>query len=134
VKHGGANYIEKAVVVDGVHAIRRRKSRPASKSSELYLHVPMPCITALGRAAIPATAWPLALWVLWYHMVVRRPASVTAEFASRAGIDGRAARRYAVEALATSGLFHVSRYGTQAVRVAPNAALMAMMAGRPTKG
>jgi len=126
VKNGGANYIEEAVVVvDGVRAIRRRKSQPASKSPEIYLHVPMACITALAKAEIPATAWPLALWVIWHHMVVKRPVGITADFAARAGISGRAARRYAVEALAASGLFHVLRKRTRATEVAPNAALQA---------
>ena len=130
VKNGGTNYIEEAVVVDGVQAIRRRKSRPPSKSPELYLHVPMACITALGQAEIPASAWSLALWVLWHHMVARRPASVSAEFGSRAGMAGRPARRYAVDALAASGLFHVSRNGTRTLTVAPNAALREMVRPR----
>jgi hypothetical protein len=77
---------------------------PARVARERYLLVPMACITALGKAKIPGTAWQLALWVLWHHIVAERPAEITAEFAVRAGIVGRPARRYAVKALATSGL------------------------------
>ncbi len=127
MNHASAHYIEEEVVVDGVSAIRRRKPRRARETQEPFLHVPMACITALGKAEIPAKAWPLALWVIWHHIVVKRPAGVTAKFAVRAGIPGRAARRYAVEALATSGLFYVSRKGTQAVTVAPSAALKALL-------
>ena len=46
VKNGGTNYIEEAVVVDGVQAIRRRKSRPPSKSPE-------PICMCLWRALQP---------------------------------------------------------------------------------
>jgi len=122
--------IEEEVLVDGVRAIRRRKSGPARTAQEHYLHLPVACITALGGAGLPATAWPLALWVLWHYVVTRCPAAVTADFALRAGIVGRAARRYAVEALETSGLFHVSRDGTRAIAIAPGPALKAMVKSR----
>jgi hypothetical protein len=119
--------IDEEVLVDGVRAIRRRKSGTTRRSQEPYLHLPMACITALGGAGLSAAAWPLALWVLWHHVVFKRPAAVTAAFASRAGTVGRAARRYAVEALEASGLFHVTRNGTRATMVSPSATLKAMV-------
>jgi hypothetical protein len=126
VKRATADYVDEEVIVGGVHAVRRRKAQIAREARELYLHLPMASITALGRASIPAAAWPLALWVLWHQIVAKRPASITAEFASRAGIFERAARRYAVDALATSGLFHVTRSGTRATKISPNAVLEAV--------
>lgn len=130
VKPAGADYVEEEVCVDGVQAIRRRKPGPARKTRELYLRVPMACITALGKAELSATAWPLALWVLWHHIVAKCPAAITTKFALRAGIVSRAARRYALEALSTSGLFLVSRNGTRAITVAPNATLKGLMKSR----
>ena len=90
---GPFEYVEEAIVVDGVLALRRRKIPAARKVREPYLHIPMSCVTALARAKIPSTAWPLALAVLQHHIVAGRAAEVTAAFASRAGVGGRAARR-----------------------------------------
>lgn len=130
MRHAGADYIEEEVVVDGIRAIRRRKAGSARKAREPYIHLPMSCITVMAAARIPAKAWPLALWVLWHHIVAKRPAAVTAKFALRAAIDNRAARRHAVEALVASGLFNASRLGTEATKVAPTAALRAMVSAR----
>jgi len=44
-------------------------------------------------------------------------ATVSAAFAKKAGIEGRSARRHAVNALEVSGLYELSRQGTEAVRV-----------------
>jgi len=119
VKRVAADYIEEEVVVDGVPAIRRRQRQTVRKVREPYLHTPMACVTALAAAGIPATAWPLALWVIWHHMVSSGGAAIiSTSFAARAGIASRAARRHAVGALETSGLFQVSRTGTAAVQIA----------------
>ena len=113
-----SEYAEEAVVVDGVRAIRRRRIS-ARKIQEPYLHIPMTCVTTLAQAGIPSTAWPLALASLQHHMVTGRAAAITAAFASRVGVEGRAARRHAIDALAASGLFHVQRDGKQATKVLP---------------
>jgi hypothetical protein len=112
-----SEYAEEAVVVDGVRAIRRR-SISARKIQEPYLHIPMTCVTTLAQAGIPSTE-PLALASLQHHMVTGRAAAITAAFASRVGVEGRAARRHAIDALAASGLFHVQRDGKQATKVLP---------------
>jgi hypothetical protein len=123
VTPGPFEYVEEAIVVDGVLALRRRKIPAARKVREPYLHIPMSCVTALARAKIPSTAWPLALAVLQHHIVAGRAAEVTAAFASRAGVGGRAARRYAIAALAGSGLFHVRKDGKRATKVSPTSRL-----------
>lgn len=123
-------YLEEEICVDGVRAIRRRKQGSIRKSQELYLYLPMSCVTALADAKLCAAAWPLALWVMWHHIVAKRPVAVTSQFALRAGVASRAARRHAVEALAASRLFHVSRNGTTAATVAPTTTLKAMMKAR----
>ena len=113
------NCIEEQVIIEGVSAIRRRKASPARKTRELYLHCPMQFVKMLANARIPAAAWPLALWVIWHHMVSSGgAASITSTFAARAGINSRAARRHAVAALEASRLFQVSRAGTAAVKIA----------------
>ena len=126
MKSAASDYTEEEVEVDGVRAIRRRKAKPVLQAREYYLHIPMACITALGKAGIPAAAWPLALWVIWHHTVARNPACITTQFASRAGVEGRSARRHALAALEASGLFQVCRNGTKAVQVSPMANLAAM--------
>ena len=119
MSRGPSNYIEEQVFIDGVSAIRRRKGSPVQKAREPYLYCPMQCVTALANAKIPASAWPLALWVIWHHVVSSGGAApISAAFAARAGIDSRAARRHAVAALEASGLFQVSRTGTAAVQIA----------------
>ncbi len=115
LEHG---YIEEEVTIDGVLAIRRRKAPTTRKAKGHFLHVPMTCIAALAEAEIPAKAWALALWIIWHHMVSRgEEATVSAAFAKKAGIEGRSARRHAVNALEVSGLYELSRQGTEAVRV-----------------
>lgn len=126
MKSTASDYNEEAVVVDGVSAIRRRKAKPVRQAREHYLHITMACVTALGKSGIPAAAWPLALWVIWHHTVAKSPACITTQFASRAGIEGRSARRHALAALEASGLFQVRRNGTKAVQVSPKTKLTAM--------
>ena len=126
MKSAASDYTEEEVVVDGVRAIRRRKAQPVRQAREHYLRIPMACITALGKAGFPASAWPLALWVIWYHTVAKSPACITTQFASRAGIEGRSARRHALAALEASGLFQVRRNGTKAVQDSPKTKLTPM--------
>ena len=126
MKSAASDYTEDEVVVDGVRAIRRRKAKPVRQAREHYLYIPMACISALGKAGIPAAAWPLALCVIWHHTVAKSPACITTQFALRAGIEGRGARRHALAALEASGLFQVCRDGTKAVQVSPMANLAAM--------
>jgi len=64
MSRGASDYIEEEVVIDGVPAIRRRQRQTVRKAQEPYLHISMGCVTALAAAGLPATAWPLALWVL----------------------------------------------------------------------
>ena len=129
MSRGASNYIEEEVVIDGVPAIRRRQRQTVRKAQEPYLHISMGCVTALAAAGIPATAWPLALWVIWHHIVSSGcAASISTSFAARAGVDSRAARRHAVAALEASGLFQVSRTGTAAVQIALGPALKTLLA------
>lgn len=124
-----AEYLEEEVIIDGVPAIRRRQRQTVRKAREPYLHISMGCVTALAAAGIPATAWPLALWVIWHHMVSSGgAASISTSFAARASIDSRAARRHAVGALEASGLFQISRTGTAAVQIALGPALKTLLA------
>ena len=124
-----ADYIEEEVFIDGVSAVRRRKGSPHRKAHKPYLYLPMECVAALGNANLSSTAWPLALWVIWHHMVSPGGAApISATFAARAGIESRAARRHAVVALEASGLFHVSRTGTAAVQIALGPALKTLLA------
>ena len=128
MKRVAADYIEEEVVVDGVPAIRRRHRQTAQKAKEPYLHISMACVTALAAESIPAAAWPLALWVIRHHMVSSGgAASISATFAARAGIDSRAARRYAVDALEASGMFAVARNGTEAAKVSPSGKLKRLL-------
>ena len=128
MSRGASSYIEEEVVVDGVPAIRRRQRQTVRKAQEPYLHITMGCVTALAAAGISATAWPLALWVIWHHIVSSGcAASISTSFAARAGVDSRAARRHAVAALEASGLFQVSRTGTAAVQVALGPALKTLL-------
>lgn len=121
-------YTEERIVIDGVSAIRRRKRLPPRKASEPYLHIPMKCIEALSTANISASAWALALWVIWHYVVTHgRAASISATFASRAGIQARSARRHAIESLAASKLFDISRNGTEAIKIVPGARLKALI-------
>lgn len=129
MKQVAAEYIEEEVVIDGVPAIRRRQRQTIRKAREPYLHISMGCVTALAAAGIPATAWPLALWVIWHHMVSSGgAASMSTSFAARAGVNSRAARRHAVAALEASGLFQVSRTGTAAVQIGLGPALTTLLA------
>jgi hypothetical protein len=121
-------YTEEKIVVDGVTAIRRRKKLSPRKAQEYYLRISMKCIEALSAANISATAWPLALWVIWHYMVTQgSAASISATFASRAGIQGRAARRYAIKSLADSMLFEILRSGTEAVKITPASQLKTLI-------
>jgi len=116
-------YLEN-VVVDGVAATRRRKIQPTRKSKKLYLNIPMACISALSSKEISAKAWPLALWVLWHFIVSGgKPTNISTAFALKAGIEGRSARRHAVNALEASGLFIVSRIGREATNIVPGSHL-----------
>ncbi len=130
MKSAASDYTEEEVVVDGVRAIRRRKAQPVRQAREHYLRIPMACITALGKAGVPASAWPLALWVIWHHTVAKSPACITTQFASRAGIEGRSARRHALAALKASGLFQVRRNGTKSVEILPVPNLTTMLRTR----
>ena len=130
MKSAASDYTEEEVVVDGVRAIRRRKAQPVRQAREHYLRIPMACITALGKAGVPASAWPLALWVIWHHTVAKSPACITTQFASRAGLEGRSARRHALAALEASGLFQVRRNGTKSVEVLPVPNLTTMLRTR----
>ena len=130
MKSAASDYTEEEVVVDGVRAIRRRKAQPVRQAREHYLRIPMACITALGKAGVPASAWPLALWVIWHHTVAKSPACITTQFASRAGIEGRSARRHALAALEASGLFQVRRNGTKSVEILPVPNLTTMLRTR----
>ena len=122
------SFIEEKVTVDGVAAVRRRAVKSLQKTHEPYLHIPMTCIMVLSEAKIPATAWSLALWIIWHYIVSSgKSASISASFASKAGITDRPARRYAVNALEASGLFDVSRHGKEAAKVAPRAELKATL-------
>jgi hypothetical protein len=56
VTPGPFEFIEEAIVVDGVPALRRRKIPAARKVQEPYLHIPMACVKALAQAKIPSTA------------------------------------------------------------------------------
>ena len=124
-----ADYIEEEVVIDGVSAVRRRHRQTVRKAREPYLHISMDCVTTLAVAGIPTTAWSLALWIIWHHMVSSGGAApISATFAARAGIESRAARRHAVVALEASGLFHVSRTGTAAAQIALGPALKTLLA------
>jgi len=129
-----SEYIEDKVVVDGVSAIRRRKNSPARKLKEPYLHIPMKCLEALCAAKLTAHAFSLALWIIWHYTVTRgSPTIISAKFASRAGINDRAARRYAIAALEGSGLFDVQRKGTEATKLNPADSLKAILSGGPQK-
>ena len=129
MSRGASDYIEEEVIIDGVSAIRRRQRQTVRTAREPYLHISMGCVTALAAAGIPATAWPLALWVIWHHIVSTGcAASISTSFAARAGIDSRSARRHAVGALEASGLFQVSRTGTAAVQIALGPALKTLLA------
>jgi hypothetical protein len=126
-------YIEEEVIVDGVRAIRKRKAPTPRKAKELYLHVPMTCITAIAEAKIPAKAWPLALWIIWHHKVSSgKAATISETFAIRAGIATRAGRRHAIDALAANNLFEVTRNGKEAVRISLGKNLVALL-GRDKK-
>jgi hypothetical protein len=121
-------YAEDRVVIDGVPAIRRRKVQPPRKASQPYLHKPMKCIEELSKANIPANAWALALWVIWHYGETHgSAASISGTFASRAGIKGRSARRYAIESLAASMLFEILRSGTEAIKITPASQLKALI-------
>jgi hypothetical protein len=121
-------YIEEKDVYYGVPAIRRRKKVPEQKPPDYYLHIPMACITALASKEISAKAWPLALWVLWqYRVSGGKPATISTNFAQKAGVEGRSARRHAVNALEATGLFVVTRDGTEAAKIAPGEDLKTTM-------
>lgn len=125
-----AEYTEDTVVLDGVSAIRRRKNLPARKPKEPYLHIPMKCLEALCAVKLTANAFSLALWIIWHYTVTRgSPASISATFASRAGVTDRAARRYAIAALEASGLFDIRRNGTEATKIMPGEHLKAFISG-----
>lgn len=134
MSQGSPKYTEEHVFIDGVSAIRKRKDAPKRKSHEYYLHCPMGCVTALANAKIPSAAWPLALWIIWNHMVSSGGhASISNSFAGRAGVDGRAARRHAVGALEDSGLFQIFRNGTAAVKITPSPSLKNMLSRAKSK-
>ena len=120
-------YTEERVVIDGVAAVQRRLVAPPRKAQELYLYIPLRALDALAEADLPAAAWPLALRVIWHWTVTKTPASVGAEFASRARIEGRSSRRYAIQALETSRLFVAARSGKHAVNVSPSDALAKLL-------
>lgn len=125
LEHG---YVEDEVVIDGLLAVRRRKAPTTRKAKGHFLHVPMTCVTTLAEAEIPAKAWPLALWIIWHHMVSRgEAATVSAAFAKKAKIEGRSARRHAVNALEASGLFELNRHGREAVKLSLGSELIAMI-------
>jgi hypothetical protein len=113
-----SEYAEEAVIVDSVRAIRRRRIS-ARKIQEPYLHIPMTCVTTLAQAGSPRWhgRWRWPLFSITWSPEGRR--LFPAAFASRVGVEGRAARRHAIDALAASGLFHVQRDGKQATKVLP---------------
>ena len=85
--------------------IRYQEHRDGQKSPDYYLHIPMACITALASKEISAKAWPLALWVLWqYRVSGGKPVTISTTFAQKAGVEGRSARRHAVNALEATGV------------------------------
>ena len=108
--------------------IRYQEHRDGQKSPDYYLHIPMACITALASKEISAKAWPLALWVLWqYRVSGGKPVTISTTFAQKAGVEGRSARRHAVNALEATGLFVVTRDGTEAAKIAPGEDLKTTM-------
>ena len=121
-------YTQETVVADGITAIRRRKNLSSRKACEPYLHIPMVCLEALSKARLPTSAFSLALWVIWHFTVTRGgAASISASFASQAGIADRSARRYAIAALEASGLFEAQQRGKEATRVVPSGQLKALL-------
>jgi hypothetical protein len=132
---------EEIEIVDGLRCKRRRGAK-ALKSREPYLHIPMRCVAILARAELPSSAWPLALGVLRHHRMSKSPVAMTTAFAASVGVTGRSARRHAIAALASSGLFRAERRGRQATYVSPEGSLIglaadgrwatiAMVVGRP---
>jgi hypothetical protein len=114
--------------VDGIAAVRRRKVKSGSKTRRHYFYAPMDCMVLLANADLPPSGWKLAIWVLWHHRVSSGgAATISATFAKRAGLNTRAARRYAVAALEATGLFDVIRKGKAAAKVTPGSQLKTML-------
>ena len=128
MKPTSEGYIEESVMVDGVAAKRRRKIPTAPNVPHYYLNIPMAFVTAIATKEMSAKAWPLALWVLWHYKVSGgKPAIISTAFAQKAGVEGRSARRHAVNALEATALFIISRDGTEAAKVAPSEELKIKM-------
>jgi hypothetical protein len=122
------SFIEETVIIDGVTAVRCRKAKFSDGKRSPYLYVPMKAMTILAEADIPPSGWKLVIWVLWHNRVSSGEATtVSATFAKRAGLNTRAARRYAVAALEATGLFDVIRKGKAAAKVTPGSQLKTML-------